>query len=133
MHERWRFVWIAVATAVLGAGCGGAPTTSSSPDASGPRAEISWSPQQPIALRPLTFELRILDASGRSLDVVDVKATAAMPEMDHGTEALRLTRDAPGRYRGAHTFSMDGTWRLTFEGTADGRPVTVRVAVEVGR
>jgi len=125
--------WLLLAAAAFLIGCGGQPAATPSPDASGPRAEISWSPQQPIALRPLSYELRISDAAGQPLDLEIATAKAAMPEMEHGTEPLRPTRVGPGRFTGTHTFSMDGSWTLTFEGTAGGRPVTARVTVDVGR
>lgn len=121
-----------VAAALFVAGCGGRPSAIGTPGA-GPRADLSWTPRQPVALRPLMFELRTFDGDGRPLDIEAVKGTAAMPEMSHETEPLPLGRIGAGRYTGIYTFSMDGAWRFTFEGTASGRPVTVHVDVPVGR
>jgi nitrogen fixation protein FixH len=120
-----------VAAALLIAACG--PRSASPPTSEGPRAQIDWSPQQPVALRPLMLNVRITDARGRPLDLQPINATASMPEMGHESETVNLGRIGAGRYTGIHTFSMDGAWRLTFEGAADGKPVTVRADVSVGR
>ncbi len=97
------------------------------------RVELTFQPGTAVALRPVTLRFHLTDRKGVPLEIRDFKATAGMPEMEHGESRIAFRETSPGTYEGAHTFSMDGQWVITLKGRRDGAPFEARVPVAVGR
>jgi hypothetical protein len=122
---------VALSSAVLGCGSAAEPTAGTKGELGHALVELR-APVDPVR-GSVPVELRVLDASGRPVDGLDVTLDAIMPAHGHGASTMpALASQGDGVYAGSGLrLTMAGRWELhvTIAGALEDRatlPVDVR-------
>lgn len=124
-----RWAWLAVALALSACGT---PRGSAQAAGDGWKAVLEWSPARLRALQPARLVLRVVDGSGRPVQLEDLRAQADMPEMSHDPDPVQFRKTGQGTYEATHKFSMDGRWRIRVTASGPGGKLDASFELSVG-
>jgi len=81
---------------------------------------LSVVPSPPVSNKEATFQVHVMDESGKAVSSASVKAALVMTTMDMGKNEVTLADQGNGDYLGKGKFTMAGPWTVNVVAVANG-------------